>query len=134
MTSIIMVAIRRLMGIALILGAAAYAAGMHYDYDIPNIDLPHWVHSPVFYSAYIAIAVWCWLPVLVSIPSRRQVNLTPTNQAFEVPMQANNSDGWGQPFEMPPGSGNWYIQGYGQYWQWDTQTAEYQPMGSTELH
>jgi hypothetical protein len=131
MTSIVTVVIRRLLGVILILAAVIYAAAMYYGYDVPQFDLPNWVHSPVFYAAYIFVTVWCWLPALVSTPSRRKVNLTPTNQGFEVPMEADKSETWGKPFEMPPGSGEWYIQGYGQYWQWDTETNQYQPYGET---
>lgn len=125
MTNMIGMAVRRISGIIFVLLGIAYYYAHTQSYDIPQFDLPEWVHSPVFYGAYLFVTVWCWLPVLITIPSRRSVNLTPTPaQQFETPSTVGQT-GWGEPFEMPPGSGQWYMQGYGQYWVWSTEQNEW---------
>ena len=126
MTNLVAMATRRITGLILLFGAIGYVGATFLEYDLPNVDLPQFVHTPAFYAGYLTVLVWCWLPVLVAIPSRRQVNLTPVASQFEVPME-QGATGWGEPFEMPPGSGQWYIQGYGQYFQWNSTTNEYEP-------
>ncbi len=126
MTNILAMVTRRIIGILMLLGALAYAGATYFEYDLPQADLPAFVHTPAFYTGYITIMVFCWLPVLVAIPSRRQVNLTPVQSQFETPMQ-QGQQGWGEAFEMPPGSGQWYIQGYGQYWQWSQEENDWIP-------
>jgi hypothetical protein len=114
--------LRRLAGIAAVLAAIVYGVAKLYEYDMPNFEAPSWVHSPAFWIGIALIAVWAWLPVLLPVGNREVSLAQELPRKYVDPKAMEN-----EPFEMPPGSGEWYIIWDGQYMFWDEQTDQWAP-------
>jgi hypothetical protein len=89
------------------------------EWDIPWFDLPEQAHTPAFWAIYGLITVWCLIPVLIDVPSKNQVNLTPDKKQegglkqvlATAAAAATGQMTYSEPWESPIGSGNWYVQG-----------------------
>ena len=110
---------RRLLGIAIVVFALAYFGMKWLDYDIPNIDMPLWIHSPAFWGVMSLAGIWCWLPVLQpsGVVSMSLGQETP--RRFEQPQQIEN-----EAFEM---NGQWCIIWNGQYMTWSDEESQWVP-------
>ena len=114
--------LRRLTGIAIVLTAIAYAVAKWKEYDIPDFDAPNWVHSPAFWSGMAVVGIWAWFPVLLPVGSREVSLAQEVPRRYSQPGTIEN-----EPFEMPPGSGQWFIIWHGQYMYWETATNQWEP-------
>mgnify|MGYP001261552787 FL=1 len=119
MTNIVWLIVRRMFGIILVAIAAAYVTAMLAEWDIPWFDLPEQVHTPIVWGIYGLVTTWCLLPVLIDVPSKERVNLTPDKKPegglkavlATAAAAATGQITYSDPWESPVGSGNWYVQG-----------------------
>jgi hypothetical protein len=110
---------RRLLGIAIVVFALAYFGMKWFDYDLPSIDVPAWVHSPAFWGTVSLVGIWCWLPVLQPVGAVSMSLAQETPRRFEQPQQIEN-----EPFEM---NGQWCIIWNGQYMTWSDEENQWVP-------
>ncbi len=110
---------RRIMGIAIVLVALTYWGAKLFEYDLPDYDVPSWVHSPALWGGMAFLGVWAWMPVLRPVGNKQVSLAQEMPRQFQSPEQVQN-----QPFEM---NGMWCIIWNGQYMVWDDTSQQWTP-------
>ena len=110
---------RRLTGIGIALAAIIYWGAKYLEYDLPDFDIPNWMHSPAFWGAMALVGIWAWMPILAPVGNKEVSLAQEMPRQFQSPEQIEN-----EPFQM---NGMWVIIWNGQYMEWDEQTNQWAP-------